>query len=177
MITLTERERKVLAHAMMTRNAVGTPEEFVAQHVAAAGEERTRARLDATVATWGKNYDDVVAAEGVIVLTDEERAVMDHVLIVETPEHWVARNVAEHGVDQTREWLDAKVARHKPDCEHRMKEDGPNYKNAKQLHAEELQRQQADMQAEVATLRKAQADRNAALKAEILAELRAAPVR
>lgn len=175
MIQLTDRERKVIAHAMMTQNFAGTPEEFVAHYVSLAGEEKARERLDATVATWEKNHDEVAAAERVIELTDEESGVLDHVLIIETPQHWVARNVAAVGEEETRRRLDAKVARHKPDCERCKKEEGKDYRNAKQRHADDRKQAEIAARREVEQLAGRVKGEQEAMEQRILDRLRAAP--
>jgi shikimate kinase len=172
MIKLTEHERNVLAHALMTENIADTPDRMVERSIVAVGEEKTRQRIDAKVAKYEQNYQDCLAAEGVIVLSEEERNVLDHNLIVETPEHWVARNVAAVGAKKTRERLDAKVARHKPDCERCMAEEGEFYRDAKWHHAYDTAHQEVRVQEELAKLGQQRADLRASIRDEILAELR-----
>lgn len=69
-----------------------------------------------------------------MVLTDFERAVLAHVLIIETPDEWVARNEARVGRQKTRAWLNAKVARWRGDY---LRADKTDYKTAKQRYDEE----------------------------------------
>jgi shikimate kinase len=171
MIKLTEHERNVLAHALMTENVADTPDRMVERSIVDVGEEKTRQRIDAKVAKYEQNYQDCLAAEGAIVLSEEERDVLDHVLIVETPEHWVARNVAAAGARKTRQRLDAKVARHKESHDQARAEEGTFYRDAKWHRAYDTAHQEVQVQEELTKLRQRQADLHASIRDEILAEL------
>lgn len=70
-----------------------------------------------------------------IVLTAHERDVMNHVLLLEEPEEWIARNIRNHGEPQTRVWLDAKVKRWEPIYLAAKESEGAGYRTAKQRHA------------------------------------------
>lgn len=108
-----------------------------------------------------------------ITLTDHQRRVMDHVLIIETPDEWVARNLASVGEKRTQEWLDAKVKRWEADYLTAKAEEG--YRDAKGRHALDVVQQEAHVQGTLAKLVQDRADQRATLKAEILEELRTKP--
>lgn len=65
-----------------------------------------------------------------IMLTEYERNVLAHVLIIETPEEWVARNEALVGIEKTRARLNAKVNRWQSSYETAITKGGVNYKTA-----------------------------------------------
>lgn len=108
-----------------------------------------------------------------IKLTDHQRRVMDHVLIIETPDEWVARNLASVGEKKTRVWLDAKVGRWEAAYLTAKAEEGERYRDAKGRHAFDVAQQEAQVQKTLAKLVQDRAELRATLKAEILEELRA----
>lgn len=101
-----------------------------------------------------------------IELTARERAVLDHKLIIETPEQWVARNVARVGEAQTREWLDAKVQRWQFHYLAEVTTDGDLYRDAKWNYAHDSAHDDNDAMARAA----AEKQRREAEREEIVAE-------
>jgi hypothetical protein len=78
-----------------------------------------------------------------VKLTKEERDVMEHV--VTDPDGWLDHVVKTFGEAKAREFLDAKVARWKPEYEEKKKE--PGYKNRIARDAEEAERQKPMVEA------------------------------
>lgn len=66
-ITLTSRERSVLAYVVLD------PDAWIDHAVAVRGEEQARADLDAKMSRWAPAYAAAVAAEGEEYQTRAER--------------------------------------------------------------------------------------------------------
>jgi hypothetical protein len=83
-------------------------------------------------------------------LTKEERDVMEHVVL--DPDGWLDHVVKTFGETKAREFLDAKVARHKPAQDKAKAEEGANYKNRVKRNEEEMEITKAAMNSDEAKI-------------------------
>jgi hypothetical protein len=105
-------------------------------------------------------------------LTKEERDVMEHVVL--DPDGWLDHVVKTFGEAKAREFLDAKVSRHKTAHDKAKAAEGVNYKNRVKRDEEEMEitkaamnSDEAKIQREIFQLIRAQAIKNLQSRGDI----------